>query len=44
MHGLGEDLCFFPRDVGPWRTVAEEGQSLLELSGSITGRDRSGQP
>lgn len=44
MHGLGEDLCFFPRDVGPWRAVAEEGQSLLELSGSITGRDRSGQP
>ena len=33
MHGLGEDLCFFPRDVGPWRAVAEEGQSLLELSG-----------
>ena len=33
MHGLGEDLGFYPREVGPWRAVAEEGQSLLELSG-----------
>ena len=30
---LGEDLGFYPSEVGPWRAVAEEGPSLLELSG-----------
>ena len=32
---LGEDLGFYPSEVGPWRAVAEEGQSLK-------GRGREG--
>lgn len=27
---LGEDLGFYPSEVGPWRAIAEEGQSLLD--------------